>query len=98
LTTKPPSTRWRAWRSTATSEPAPGLGDGQGGDLLAGDGGREVAALLVLGAELPHRRGGDADVRADARRQPARAAARHLLGEDRVVQVVAALPPYSSGT
>ena len=69
----------------------PGLGDGQRGDLLAGDGGRQVAALLVLGAELPHRRRGDADVRADAGRQPARAAARQLLGEDRVVQVVAAL-------
>ena len=32
------------------------LGDGQRGDLLAGDGRREVAALLVLGAELPDRR------------------------------------------
>ena len=67
------------------------LGDGQGGDLLAGDGRRQVAALLVLGAELPHRRRGDADVRADPGRQAARSAARHLLGEDGVVQVVAAL-------
>ena len=75
----------------------PGLGDGQRGDRRAGDGGHEVAALLVLGAELPQRRGGDADVRADARREPARAAARQLLGEDRVVQVVAALPAVLLG-
>src|SRR5204863_3050919 len=53
---------------------------------------REVALLLLLGAELPDRRRGDVGVRADARGGSARADARELLAEHRLVQVVAALP------
>ena len=53
--------------------------------------GHEPALLLLLGAELEDRRRRDAGVAADPGRHAARAAARHLLGEDRVVHVVAAL-------
>ena len=52
--------------------------------------GCEEALLLVVGAELPDRRRGDPDVRADPGREPARAAAAELLAEHRVVEVAAA--------
>src|SRR5271166_1736851 len=68
------------------------LGDGQRADLLAADRGHEVALLLLLGAELPDRRRGDVDVRPDPRGGAAGAGAGHLLAEDGLVQVVAALP------
>src|SRR5690606_20388888 len=61
------------------------------GDLLALDRRDEEALLLLLGAELPDRRRRDPDVGADPRRDAPRAAARQLLDEDRVVDVVAAL-------
>ncbi len=73
------------------------LGDGERADLLAADGGHEVALLLLLGAELPDRRRGDVDVCADARRGPARAGPGELLDEHGLVQVVAALPAVGLG-
>src|SRR5205085_8393596 len=51
-----------------------GLGDAERADLLSGDRGSQPASLLVLGAELPDRRRGDRDVRADPGPQPAAAA------------------------
>ena len=71
LTTQPPSTFLAFVRMPATSEPGVRLGDRERGDLLAGDGGHEVALLLVFGAELEDRRRRDADVRTDAGRQAA---------------------------
>ena len=67
------------------------LGDAERADLLAADRRHEVALLLLLGAELPDRRRGDVDVRADARGRAAGADPRHLLAQHRLVQVVAAL-------
>ena len=55
------------------------LGDAERADQLAADRRHEVALLLLVGAELPDRRRGDVDVRADARRRAARADARELL-------------------
>ena len=52
-----------------------GLGDAERRDPLAADGGHEVAFVLVVGAELPDRRHGDAGVRADAGGEAAGAAA-----------------------
>ena len=63
----------------ATSEPGARLGDPERGDPLAADRRREEALLLLVGAELPDRRRGDPDVRADARRQPAGPGAAELL-------------------
>ena len=68
-----------------------GLGDAERADQLPADRRHEVALLLLLGAELPDRRRGDVDVGADPGGRPARARARHLLAQHRLVQVVAAL-------
>ncbi len=67
------------------------LGDAERADLLAADRGHQIALLLILCAELPDRRGGDVDVRAEPCRGAARSDPRHLLAQDGVVQVVAAL-------
>ena len=69
-----------------------GLGDRQRGDLLAPDRRRQPALLLLGRAELRHGRRGDRGVRADARRQPARPAARELLREHRVGDPVGVRP------
>ena len=66
-----------------------GLGDPERRDLLAADGGAEESLLVSLPAEGPDGRSGDPDVGADSRGQAPRATARKLLGEHRVVEMVA---------
>jgi hypothetical protein len=58
----------------------------------AADGGGEEALLLVVGAELPDRRRGDADVRPDPGRQPARPGPAELLVQNGVLEIAAAAP------
>src|SRR5208282_5907583 len=74
-----------------------GLGDAERADQLAPDRRHEIALALLLRAEPPDRRGGDVDVRADARSRAAGAHPRHLLAQDRLVQIVAALPAIGLG-
>ena len=71
--------------------PRVGLGDAERRDLLATDGGHEVALLLLLGPPLEDGRRGHLGVHADRHADAAGAAARHLLGEDDRAEVVAAL-------
>src|SRR5439155_7932350 len=68
------------------------LGDPERTDQLALDPRHQPALLLLLGAELPDRRGGDLGVGADPRRDAAAATrARELLHPDGVVDVITAL-------
>src|SRR5919106_2606936 len=66
------------------------LGDAERGDPLAADRGRQEARLLLVGAEPFDRRRGDAHVGADPGRHTARPAARQLLAQHGVVEMVAA--------
>src|SRR5918999_840246 len=70
--------------------PGARLSDPERGDPLAPDRGRQEALLLVVGPELGDRRRGDAHVGPDPCRHAAGPAARQLLAEHRVVEVVAA--------
>src|SRR6266513_3969317 len=68
-----------------------GLGDRDRGNLLSTNGGRQPPPLLLLGAELEHRRGRHLGLYGDGHAQPAAAGSRQLLGEDERREVVAAL-------
>ena len=68
-----------------------GLGDAQRADRLAGDRRHQVALLLLVGAELPDRRRGDAGVRAEPAASPPEPQRASSSAEHGVVQVVAAL-------
>src|SRR5919106_2289895 len=70
--------------------PGARLGDAERGDPLAADRGRQEARLLLVGAEPFDRRRGDAHVGADPGRHTARPAARQLLAQHGVVEMVAA--------
>ena len=95
LTTQPPSTLG-ARLDARDVRAGVGLGDPSAAIFsprIAGRGSADAGPRC----RTPDRRRGDADVRADAGRQAARAAARELLGQDRVVQESPPWPPYSSG-
>ena len=67
------------------------FGDGDGGDVLSADGGRQPAPLLLLGPELEHRRGRHLRLDGDRHAQAAGRGFRHLLGQHDGREVVAAL-------
>ena len=74
-----------------------GLGDAEGGDLLAPDRGREVALLLLLGAPPEDGRRRHLGVDADRHPDATGTAAGHLLREDDGAEVVTTLPAVSLG-
>ena len=67
------------------------LGDRQGRDLLAPDRRHHPLPLLLLGAELEHRRRRHLGLHGDGHAEPAAAGASHLLGQHDRGEVVAAL-------